>query len=98
MALAISSPSACCSLSSSLHNRQYHQIHDRARHAGVHCLVHNVDRELPMDLLHSLSSLLHRRKRLSVDIRRLDRVDLLLQCRDLSQRLVQSMFVLLLAL
>lgn len=65
---------------------------------SIHSLIHNIDIQLAMNLLHSLSSLLHRRQRLTIDIRRLDRVDLLLQRRDLRQGLVERVFMLLLAL
>ena len=51
-----------------------------------------------MNLLHSLSSLLHRRQRLTIDIRRLDRVNLLFQRRNLRQRLIKRMLMLLLSL
>jgi hypothetical protein len=97
IAFAISSPSACCSLRSSLCVRQYsvcnpiskskskdNTLGEKPRGVkNVHGLIHNIDIQLPMNLLHGLPSLLHRRQRLTIDIRRLDRVDLLLQRRDL---------------
>ncbi len=56
--------------------------------AIVHCLVHLLRREFPVNLLHGLAGLLHGRQRLPVDIRRFDRVDLLLQRSDLRDGLV----------
>lgn len=50
-----------------------------------------------MDLLHSLARTFHSRKSLSVDIRRLDRVYLLLQGRYLGGCLFKSMLMLLLS-
>ena len=50
-----------------------------------------------MYLLHSLTSTLHRCEGLSIDIRRLDRIYLLFQSRDLGSCLFESVFVLLLA-
>lgn len=51
-----------------------------------------------MNLLHGLACLLHCRQRLPVDIRRLDRVDLLFQSPYLRLRLLLGMLVSLLAL
>lgn len=50
-----------------------------------------------MDLLHRLSSLLHCRERLPVDIGRFDGVDLLLQSLYLCNRLFYGMLMRLLA-
>lgn len=64
---------------------------------NIHCLVNLINIEFAMDLLHSLARALHSRKSLSVDIRRLDRVYLLLQGRYLGGRLFKSMLMLLLS-
>lgn len=50
-----------------------------------------------MDLLHGLACPLHRQEGLLVDIRRLDRVHLLLDGPDVVQRLLEVMLVDLLA-
>ena len=63
----------------------------------VHCLVDLLWRELAMYLLHSLAGPLHRRKSLSVDIRRLDGIYLLVKRADLSQCLLKAVLVLLFA-
>lgn len=77
MALAISSPSACCSRSLSLPGCQYIYPYIRDSHKYIHRLINLVDIEFPMYLLHGFASTLHRCKGFFIDIRRLDRVYLL---------------------
>lgn len=50
-----------------------------------------------MNLRHSITCALHRREGLSIDVRRLDRVYLLLQCRYLGGSLLESVLMLLLS-
>lgn len=64
---------------------------------GVHGLVDLLDRQSTVNLLHGLAGLLHRLERLLVDVGRFDRVDLLLERRDLSRGLFEGMFVLFLS-
>lgn len=92
IAFAISSPRACCSRSSSLCFYQQTilksscpvyivaTIDEGGDGEHVHSLVNLIDVELAVDLLHSLASLLHRKKSLAVDVCGFDTVDLLLQC------------------
>ena len=55
-------------------------IDEGAGEEHIHSLIDFIDIELAVDLLHSLASLLHSKKRLAVDIRGFNTVDLLLQC------------------
>lgn len=79
------SPSVCLGVSWAQENQDH-----------SHCLVDLLRRELPVDLLHRLARPLHRRKGFPVDVGRLDGVDLLFKGADLSESLVERVFMLLL--
>lgn len=59
----------------------------------VHRLVDLIDTHIAVDLCHRRTGLLHRLQSLVVDIRRLDRVDLLLELRDLRRCLFEVLFL-----
>ena len=64
----------------------------------VHDVVHLVDAQIAVDVLHGLTRAAHRGERLLVDVGRLDRVDLVLEHGDLVGRLLERVLVRLLAL
>lgn len=65
----------------------------RGQFNHIHRLINLVNTHSAVDLSHRRTSLLHRLQSLVVDIRRLDRVDLLLQLRDLRCRLLKVLFL-----
>lgn len=101
IASPISSPMACCSRSSSLHGLVSHYIFHGTEPEtdlafNAHCLVHFVDSETAMDLLHCRAGVLHGIKSLLVNICRLDAVNLALECHYLSSGLVKGVLKLFL--
>jgi hypothetical protein len=100
MASLISSPMACCSRRSSLQDYQYRdrlEKNDACQGRNIHDVVHLVDGQASMYLLHSSARILHGIQRLLVDVGRLDRVNLLLQRHDLCACLLERVFKLLLS-
>lgn len=63
----------------------------------IHCRVDFLWRQVAVDLLHGRGCPLHRRQCLSVDVGRLDGVDLLLERAYLGLRLLQAVLQRLLA-
>lgn len=94
MALAISSPSACCSRSLSL--RQISIYIADCEVSNIHGLVNFIDVKLAVDLCHGFTGLRHGIKGLLIDVRRFDGIYLLLESRYLGSRLLKRVLVLLL--
>jgi hypothetical protein len=95
IALAISSPSACCSRSFSLHTESQDHPQSKVAEYDIHCVIHFINAEIAMNICHSLTRFLHGQKRLSIDVCRLDRINLLFQGCDLSRGLFKGVLVLL---